>query len=226
MSTLMCRGPSVFLLLLASTLLPAAAEEKALTPEAALQRLKDGNARFAADKPTVKDLGTKRRIELTEKQQPFAVVLTCSDSRVVPEFIFDAGLADVFTISLAGNVTGPSVIASMEYAVGELKTPLIAVVGHTNCGAVDAALKGKELPSDNLKHLIGLIHLGDSLPKDKQAAREAAVRANVLYHTKELTRQSTILKDFAAAGRIKIVAGVYVLKTGAVEWLELPKAKP
>jgi len=216
------RGVLAGLLCLAG-LLPALAQDKPITPDAAWQRLKDGNARFAADKPTVTDRGSKRRVELAQQQRPIAALLSCADSRVIPEAAFDQGLGELFVLRVAGNVGGPDVYASLEYAVAELQTPLIAVIGHTNCGAVAAALKGKELPSDHLKNLIGLVHLGTDLPKDKQAALDAAVRSNVRHHASELTKQSAILKDFVGSGRVKIVTGVYVLKTGAVEWLEAPR---
>lgn len=211
---------AIGLVLLLGLWLPARAQDKPPTPDEALQKLKAGNVRFATDKSTVKDIGDKRRVELAEKQRPFAVVLTCSDSRVVPEFMFDAGLGEVFPIRVAGNVSGPTVYASIEYALAVLKAPLIVVVGHSKCGAVDTALKGKELPSDNLKKLIGLIHLGDKLPKDKDEALDAAIRNNIQYHARQLTEQSTIIKDFVSSGRVKIVTGVYSLKSGEVEWLK------
>jgi carbonic anhydrase len=150
------------------------------TPDEALKRLKEGNARFVADMPKEAELGSKKRIELAQGQRPIAVVLTCSDSRASPEIVFDKGLGVLFVLRVAGNVGGPEVYASIEYALAELKAPLIVVLGHANCGAVGAALKGKEQPSDNLKQLIGLIYTGDDLPKDKDAALDAAVRNNVL----------------------------------------------
>jgi carbonic anhydrase len=187
----------------------------------ALRRLKEGNARFVADMPKEAELGSKKRIELSQGQRPIAVVLTCADSRAAPEIIFDKGLGVLFVIRVAGNVGGPEVYASIEYALAELKTPLIVVLGHTSCGAVGAALKGKEQPSDNLKHLISLIHTGD-LPVDKDAALDTAIRNNVLYQTQLLIGRSTIIQDFASSGRVKIVPAVYDLKTGVVNWLEVP----
>src|SRR5713101_2975206 len=125
-------SPRVFLwslaLSLALALCPAplsAQEAPPVTPAAALQRLKDGNGRFAADKPVAKETGAKRRGELAEKQKPFAVVLTCSDSRVVPEYLFDQGLGDVFTVRVAGNVVDPANLGTVEYGIAELKASLI-----------------------------------------------------------------------------------------------------
>ena len=198
-------------------------EEAIPTPEEALKRLKEGNARFVADMPKDAEVGSKKRIELSQGQKPIAVILTCADSRAAPEIVFDKGLGVLFVIRVAGNVTGPEVYASIEYALAELKTPLIVVLGHTSCGAVGAALKGKEPPSDNLKQLISLIHTGDDLPKDKDAALDTAIRNNVQYQTRLLTEKSKIIKDFADGGKVKIVPAVYELKTGVVHWLESPK---
>jgi carbonic anhydrase len=198
-------------------------EEAVPTPDEALKRLKEGNARFVADMPKDAEVGSKKRIELSQGQKPIAVILTCADSRAAPEIVFDKGLGVLFVIRVAGNVTGPEVYASIEYALAELKTPLIVVLGHTSCGAVGAALKGKEQPSDNLKQLISLIHTGDDLPKDKDAALDVAVRNNVQYQTQLLTQKSKIIQDFADSGKVKIVPAVYDLKTGVVHWLELPK---
>ncbi len=193
------------------------------TPKEALKRLKEGNARFVADMPKEAELGSKKRIELAQGQKPIAVILTCADSRAAPEIVFDKGLGVLFVIRVAGNVTGPEVYASIEYALAELKTPLIVVLGHTSCGAVAAALKGKEQPSDNLKQLISLIHIGDDLPKDKDAALDAAVRNNVFHQTRLLTTKSKIIQDFADSGQVNIAPAVYNLKTGVVNWPELPR---
>jgi len=193
-----------------------------LTADEALKRLKEGNARFVADMPKEADLGSKKRIELAQGQRPIAVVLTCAVSRASPEIVFDKGLGVLFVIRVAGNVGGPEVYASIEYALAELKTPLIVVLGHTNCGAVGAALKGKDQPSDNLKQLVGLIHTGSDLPKDKDAALDAAIRNNVRHQTQLLIKQSKIIQDFAGSGRVTIVPAVYDLKTGVVNWLRPP----
>jgi carbonic anhydrase len=197
--------------------------EAAPTADEVLKRLKEGNARFVADTLKEAEVGSKKRIELAQGQRPIAVVLTCADSRAAPEIVFDKGLGVLFVIRVAGNVGGPEVYASIEYGLAELKTPLIVVLGHTNCGAVAAALKGKEQPTDNLKQLVGLIHTGSDLPNDKDTAHDTAMRNNVLHQTQLLTKKSKIIQDFADSGRVKIVPAVYDLKTGIVNWLELPK---
>jgi len=204
----------------AGPLLPA--QEAQRTPDAALKRLKESNARFAADQLARKDIGSKRRAELTQGQRPFAVILTCADSRVAPELIFDEGLGELFVLRVAGNVSNPDIIGSIEYAVAALKTPLVVVLGHSNCGAVAAAVEGKHLEG-NLGKLIDRVQPGRNLPKDKGAALEAGIKANVLHHAKELRSQSKVLEEFAAGGRIKTVADVYALKSGRINWLEVPE---
>ena len=189
------------------------------TPDEALKQLKEGNLRFVADRPKEAEFGSKRRIELSQGQRPIAVVLTCSDSRAAPEIVFDKGLGVLFVIRVAGNVGGPEVYASIEYALAVLKAPLIVVLGHSSCGAVDAALKGKQQPSGNLQHLIALIHTGDDLPLDKHAALNEAIQNNVRYQAQLLTSKSKIIQDFTSSGRVKIATAVYDLKTGLVDWL-------
>src|SRR4051812_27215 len=183
---------------------PASGQQDGPTPDAALQQLKEGNARFVADELKEATPPSRQRKETAEKQKPIAIILTCADSRTAPEYIFDKGLGVLFVVRVAGNVGGPEVYASMEYAVGVLKTPLIVVLGHSNCGAVDAVVKGKDLPTEHLKNLIGLIRTGDN-PKDLAAA----IHHNVLAQTKQVTQQSSLLKDLASAGRINIVPAIY-----------------
>jgi carbonic anhydrase len=204
-------------------LVPLQAQEKAPTGEEALQRLKQGNARFAADKlDQKKDISAKRRGDTAKGQQPFAIILGCADSRVPPELVFDQGLGDLFVVRVAGNVINPANLGSIEYAVEHFKVPLIVVLGHESCGAVEAAIAGGELPG-NIAKLIKEVQPGKDLPKDKTAALAVGVKNNALEQAARLTQQSTILKDFAASKRVQIAAGVYSLKSGAVEWLELPK---
>jgi carbonic anhydrase len=202
---------------------PLFAQNAGPTPDEALKMLKEGNARFVKDMPKEAELGSKRRIELAEGQRPFAVILTCSDSRAAPEIIFDKRLGMLFVIRVAGNVTGPEVYGSIEYALAVLKTPLVVVLGHAKCGAVEAALKNEDQPSDNLKQLVSLIHTGKKLPKDKSAALKSAIRNNVLYQTELLTKKSDIIRDFTTSGRVRIVPAVYDLSSGEVNWLEAKK---
>jgi carbonic anhydrase len=192
------------------------------TSDAAWKRLREGNARFVSDMPAPRDISRQRRATLARGQRPFAAVLTCADSRVAPELVFDQGLGELFVLRMAGNVADAGVIGSIEYAVEHFRCPLVVVLGHESCGAVQAAVEHADVHG-NLGTLIEQVHVGTKLPDDPKAALAAAVRNNVLYHASELTYKSTVLKDFASSGRIRIVPGVYSLTTGEVSWLDLPK---
>jgi carbonic anhydrase len=217
----------VAVLSLLCILQPLRAQEekpKQPNPEEALKLLKEGNSRFVADKLAERNLGKNRRAELAKGQAPFAIILGCADSRVAPELLFDRGLGDLFVVRVAGNVTDPAILGSIEYAVEHLGSPLIVVLGHESCGAVKAALAGGELRG-NLATLIKEVKVGENLPMDKAAKSEAAVKNNAMYHADRLRKQSPLINDFAASGRVRIIAGTYSLKTGAVEWLQTPKKK-
>ena len=200
------------------------AKPKQPSPEEALKRLKEGNSRFVADMLAERNLGRNRRAELAKGQAPFAIILGCADSRAAPELLFDQGLGDLFVVRVAGNVTDPAILASIEYAVEHFHSPLIVVLGHESCGAVKAALAGGELHG-NLATLIKEVKVGENLPMEEAAKFEAAIKNNARYHADRLRKQSPLISDFAAAGRVRIIAGTYSLKTGAVEWLESPKKK-
>jgi carbonic anhydrase len=195
-----------------------------LTPAAALERLTEGNDRFAADKPTAKKIDRRRRAELAEGQHPFAVVLTCADSRVAPELLFDQSLGDLFVLRVAGNIADRAVIGSIEYAVEHLHPPLIIVLGHESCGAVGEALEGKALPGD-LGWLVKQVHVGDQLPENMQDRMAAGIQANVLHAATELRQRSSTIKELMATKRLQIVPGIYSLKSGKVEWLRTKAEK-
>jgi carbonic anhydrase len=191
----------------------------------AWQRLQAGNQRFALDKPAGKDIGGKRRAELAKGQRPFAVVLTCADSRVAPELVFDQGLGELFVLRVAGNIADPAVVGSVEYAVASLQTPLVVVLGHSDCGAVEAAVAGKPLEGD-LGWLIKQVYVGSDLPADKGQALTKATEVNVKHQLEELMRRSPALREFVEKRRVKVVSGVYTLTSGKVSWLEEGEEKP
>src|SRR5262245_21117460 len=161
------RSPCVLCVLFAVSVgAPAGgAEDAPLTHEAAWKRLKEGNARFRADKPAPRELSVKRRAQLAMEQRPFAIVLTCADSRVSRELVFDQGLGNLFVLRVAGNITEPGVVGSIEYAVQHLHCPLVVVLGHANCGAVKAAMDIEEVRG-NLGALIEQVRVGKNLPAD------------------------------------------------------------
>lgn len=188
-----------------------------VTPEQALNLLKAGNKRHAECHLARHDNATKRRATLAKGQKPFAVVLGCSDSRTAPELIFDQELGSLFVCRVAGNVTDPVVLGSIEYAVEHLGSPLIVVLGHTKCGAVAAALGGGH-PEGNIGELIHHVHPGTSLPSDPDAKASAGVSNNARYQMKSLTAKSPLISKLVKEGKVGVAAGVYSLETGAVTW--------
>jgi carbonic anhydrase len=203
---------------LCSEVLKAADHDDAITSEQALQRLKDGNDHYATDKVEPKDTGHQRRADLVKGQHPFAVVVTCADSRVPPELIFNQGLGDIFVIRVAGNIADPFTLGSVEYAVEHLHAPLVVILGHDHCGAVGAAM-GTEKPTGNLGALLHEVHVGDVASMPKETAEPAAVKNNVIHQTEQVTAQSDVLKETVKEKKVQIAPAIYHLDTGKVEWL-------
>ncbi|MED5370611.1 MAG: carbonic anhydrase [Myxococcota bacterium] len=187
-----------------------------LSPESALRRLQEGNNRFVQDKLDGKLQDSSRRENLTSGQAPFAIVLSCADSRVVPELAFDVGLGEIFVCRVAGNVANTSTIASIEYAVAHLKTPLILVLGHESCGAVTAAIAGGD-NGYNLNHL--LAHIEPAKAKSADPSVNGVVKTNASLTAQELCERSAIIKGAVDSGALKIQAGYYELGSGKVELL-------
>lgn len=191
-----------------------------LTADQALQKLLDGNKRFVANAAIHPNQTADRRAELTKGQAPFAIVLTCSDSRVPPELYFDQGLGDLFVIRNAGNVVDDHVIGSMEYAVEHLHVPLIVVVGHEKCGAVSAAVAGGTAPG-HMHSFVDSIAPAVESTKDAPGDRvDNAVRANALRMVAILLHVEPIISEAEQSGKLKIVAARYDLGTGQVEILK------
>lgn len=200
-----------------------------ISAQEALERLRQGNQRFIADKSNQDSVRhSTRRNELIEQQSPFAIILSCSDSRAPAELIFDQGLGDLFVIRVAGNIVAPSQIASIEYCAQQFGTNLVLVMGHTNCGAVNATLSELQLPeaerSKNLQAIVSRIQpaveplLNTSL-SDKELQTKA-VRSNVRTSVLELQNQSEILSNLVARGELSIASAEYSLETGQVEFLD------
>ena len=184
--------------------------------EQALLELIVGNERYVTGKPVHPNQSIDRRQEAVEGQNPFAAIITCSDSRVPPEILFDQGIGDLFVIRVAGNIAGDSVIASAEIAAENLNVPLLMVLGHTGCGAVTAAIQGGGAPG-RIGWLCEAIH-----PAVERARRrpgdllDNAVAANVTL-TIERLYKSEILSGLAKENRLKIAGAVYNLNSGLVE---------
>lgn len=182
-----------------------------------LDRLKAGNDRFVADKLDGKLQNSSRRNELTGGQEPYAIILSCADSRVVPELAFDAGLGELFVVRVAGNVANCSSIASIEYAVAHIGTPVIVVLGHESCGAVTAAVNGGD-NGYNLNML--LAHVQPALSASPAGAPvNDVVRKNAELTAQELQNRSSIISDAVKNGKLKIVPAYYHLGSGEVEML-------
>lgn len=204
-----------------------ASEGTGISPDEALHKLVDGNTRFVEGKQANKDIGDKRRTELTKGQQPFAVILSCSDSRVPPEHIFDQGLGDIFVVRVAGNVAGSIELGSVEYAVEHLGSPLILVLGHQMCGAVKATVAGGK-PEGNIgsivKKIKPAVKKAKAQVKDKDKVLDAAILENTKNMAAGLTKKSAIIKHLVEEKKVKIAAGVYNLTTGKVELVEASAA--
>lgn len=180
-----------------------------------------GNRRFVRGEHLVRPV-RELRSELAKGQHPDVIVVTCSDSRVSPEWIFDQPLGEVFVVRTAGNLVDPIALGSIEYAVEHLHAKLLVVMGHDKCGAVDAALSGAEMPTDNLKALVAKIRPG--LPTSKsgasaEATLQAAVEANVRRSAMDCIVGSPIVREHTVKGSLAVVQAVYHLSTGEVEEL-------
>ncbi len=198
----------------------------------ALERLKAGNSRFVAG---LQDESTQsqnmRRLMTADAQCPFAIILGCSDSRVPAEIVFGQGLGDLFVIRVAGNIVAPSQIGSVEFAASQFGTPLVVVLGHSQCGAVIATLEylrnpATEKPSKNSRSIVDRIRpaiedfVNNADADDAEAMVDAAVRANVLASVGHLKHGSKLLERLIGEGKLRIVGAEYSLRTGVITFME------
>jgi len=187
-----------------------------VAPDVALRRLIDGNRRYAKGAVRAPNRDLKRRAEVAKGQHPFAIIVTCSDSRVPPEILFDQGLGDLFVVRVAGNVVDDIAIGSIEYAVEHLGARLILVLGHEKCGAVSATVQGGSVPG----------HIGSIVDAIKPAVEHArtmkgtlldnAISENARAVAAKLSSSEPILMEMVKSGKIQVANGVYSLTTGAV----------
>lgn len=200
-----------------------------ISAKQALQRLKDGNQTFVDHVRTSSTLGgLDAAAELVQEQHPFAIILGCSDARVPAEIVFNQGVGDLFVIRVAGNIATPTQIGSIEYAAVNCGTRLVVVLGHSQCGAVAATLKGlqdgSDMPSPHLGAIVDQVRpsveglLKDGMEAD--ALSKAAVRANVDATVDCLSRESAILKDLMDNEGLEIVGAQYRIEDGAVEFFD------
>jgi len=200
-------------------------QSKTLTPHETLELLKEGNRRFVAGEPVHPNADDARRNEVTKGQSPFAAILTCSDSRVPPEILFDSGIGDIFVIRVAGNVLDDTVTASILYAAMHLECPLIVVLGHGSCGAITTSLASDKALADEpetIKNLVGRIR--NNIPNSYTATggNDKKLTSAITENTMAVTKQIAALAPVGeriAEGKTDVRAAHYSLETGEVSWL-------
>jgi carbonic anhydrase len=194
--------------------------QNVLSPDAALERLQKGNARYV-DGVSLRHDFKHEREALAGGQNPYAAILSCADSRIAPEYAFDSGRGDVFVCRVAGNFATDEVIASMEYAVAVLNVPLILVLGHDSCGAVDAAIKSlkddKPLPGHMPSLVSGVAPAVKAVSSQGGDTLGKAIRQNVIDNVAKLSSATPILGAAVEQRKLKVVGGVYGLKDGRVD---------
>jgi carbonic anhydrase len=227
---------------------PAHSDQPSVAPADALSKLKEGNGRFTAGNPQhpnesaderiymaknsyenagtiplgmTAEQATKRRAELTKSQHPFAIILSCSDSRVPPEIVFDEGLGDLFIVRVAGNVLNEEGLGSIEYGVDILGARLIVVLGHQSCGAVDAAMKTIAAKGKAPGHIQSLVTaIKPVVTATPKGDLDTMIKANVKHVVDTLRSSTPILKTRVDSGDVQVIGGYYTLDTGAVTFLE------
>ena len=197
----------------------------------ALERLREGNRRFASDEVSEDTLATREhRVGAAMPQNPIAIILACSDSRVPTELIFDRGIGDLFVIRVAGNIVAPSQIGSIEFAAKQFGTSLVVVLGHSNCGAIIATLQELVLKeshrSPNLRAIVDRVRpavepvIEEHSNVDDEAVVTLCVRANIRASVERLKRGSLILEQLIEANELKIIGAEYSIETGIIEFFE------
>ncbi|MBV9344581.1 MAG: carbonic anhydrase [Gammaproteobacteria bacterium] len=195
----------------------------------ALRELRDGNRRFAEERPRDSGSSTARRRMLSTQQAPFAIILGCSDARVPAEIVFDQGLGDLFVIRVAGNIVAPSQVGSVEFAAAAFETRLVVVLGHSNCGAVQTTLQQLARPwreqSRNLSSIVDRIRpavegLLDPPPADPALLMTQAVRANIRMAVAHLRHGSQLLEQLIRSDGLLVVGAEYSLESGVVDFFD------
>ncbi|MES2563332.1 MAG: carbonic anhydrase [Pseudomonadota bacterium] len=202
----------------------------------ALERLREGNRRFATGARNADNLTSQDRRNLVTGQEPFAIILGCSDSRVPAEIVFDQGLGDLFVIRVAGNIVAPSQVGSVEFAAERFHTRLVVVLGHSLCGAIQATLEELGRPtqdqSRNLRSIVERIQpaveplLETELARKPEALLRQAIRANIRASVNQLRHGSDVLEQLIQTAGLVIVGAEYSLETGIVEFFEGIPTRP
>src|ERR1700732_4943337 len=199
---------------------PRPKPQNVIAPDAALDRLMKGNSRYVTGVSIRHDF-THEREALSTGQNPFAAVLSCADSRIAPEYCFDTARGDIFVCRVAGNFASDEIIASFEYAVQVLNTPLVLVLGHDACGAVDATIKsikdGTTLPGHLLALVSALTPAVKAVQGEPGDMLVNATRRNVMLNVEKLMAAAPILNTFVENKKVRVVGGIYKLASGKVE---------
>lgn len=195
---------------------PSSIVPSSLSPDEALQKLMEGNQRFIQHHPQYPDQSEARLLEVAQAQHPFATVLSCADSRVPAELIFDQGIGDIFDVRIAGNIATTAAIGSIEYAVVLLETPMLMVLGHERCGAVTAAVQNKPLPGEIGTFVEAILPAVERVKNQPGDTVDNAVNANVQYQIEQLLQRSNLIAERVQSGKLKVIGSRYDLDTGAV----------
>jgi carbonic anhydrase len=200
---------------------PGHSEQPTVAPAEAISKLKNGNGRYAGGNLQHPGQTTERRAELAKSQHPFATIVSCSDSRVPPEIVFDQGLGDLFVVRVAGNVIDDHGLGSIEYSVDHLGVRLIVVLGHQSCGAVQAARETIAAKSKAPGHIQSLVTaIQPAVEATAKGDPEATIKANVKDVVRALRSSMPILKTKVDSGDVRVIGGYYSLDTGAVSFLD------
>jgi len=212
---------SLILLLAISIVGAASTAGPGISGDEALTKLTDGNARYVAAKATHPEQDAARRLDTaTNGQHPFVALLSCADSRVPPEVVFDQGVGDLFVVRVAGNVAATDELGTIEYGVEHLGIPLLMVMGHTQCGAVSAVVNGAAATGNLAKLLQPIVPAAESVMSAPEAERvDKAITANVWQAIADAYADSPVIKEYAKAGKLKVVGALYHLDTGKVDVL-------
>src|SRR5437899_11785255 len=200
---------------------PAHPDQPAVSPAEAISKLKEGNGRYTSGNLQHPGQTTERRTELSKSQHPFAIVVSCSDSRVPPEIVFDQGLGDLFVVRVAGNVIDDHSQGSIEYAVDHLAVRLNVVLGHQTCGAVKAATETIAAKTKATAHIQSLISaIQPAVEATINGDLDATVKANVKHVVQALSSSTPILKPKVDSGEVQVIGAYYSLDTGSVTFLD------
>lgn len=215
---------TIFVIAFTGFLWAADHHEGGLTPDQAFQNLKSGNERFSEGKRTYPHQDAARVQEVVKGQHPFVTIISCSDSRVPVEILFDVGVGDIFSVRVAGNVCDTDEIGSIEYGVGHLGTPILVVLGHTACGAVTAVVKHAEIGGNIPKLVDNIIPAVEKVKKERPDLKDdafvnEAVKANVWQGIEDILLHSEEVCELVEEKKLRIIGAIYHLDTSKVEWL-------